>query len=302
MVKHRIGSYSTEPVTSIKLKTAVFSLIEVYHNYVDLPGIGSAGASVNTAFVDVFSALGYNDRCLPWKGCGVCMRTAFVLVFMVLITGILSPAVSAYDMSQKFSLGAALGYYNPNSLGGSSTYLDSEFMWGIGGKYFFNENLALGIGYSVWDHSDRYPTGGYTLGSDFYGKGAFELTVKPFGATVFYFFPTREERVMPYIGLGTSNYSVEYSYTTAGVGDLATRSVSDSTWGVQAVAGVEYFTTPEFSVAGEVRYIDADLGLNMAGDGAASWGTDKESVDLSGFYFGISVNYYFGQKTGGPSY
>lgn len=237
---------------------------------------------------------------------GVCtvMKSALCVGVALLLLVMCIQGAAAYDMSQKFSLGASLGYYNPNSLGGSSTYLDSEFMWGIGGKYFFNENLAIGVRYSVWDHADRYPSNapGFVLGSDYYGTGAFELTVKPFATTLYYFFPTIEERVLPFVGLGTANYSVEYSYASSGVADLATRSVSDSTWGVHAVAGVEYFTTPEFSIAGEVRYVDADLGLNMAGDAATSWGTDKESVDLSGFYFGIFINYYFGQKTAGPSY
>jgi len=240
-----------------------------------------------------------------------------------------------FDMSRRFELGVDFGAYSPDSMSGNGNYLDSEFDWGGNMKYYFNTNFALGLKYHVWNHDDNFVNTGF-YGSltaargastfDEYGRGNFGLDIDTFDITAYYYFnnPTNH-KVRPYIGLGATHFSVDYAYTgdrTAGItlitpgntnagtvfdsltaaggiaaNDWADFSVSENTWGFHAVGGVEYWPNPDFSIRGEIKYMNADVNMNLApdlvGSTVGSRVADEETLDLYGLYYGIGFTYHF---------
>lgn len=257
-----------------------------------------------------------------------------------------------FDMAKRFEIGLDFGAYGPDSMSGNGNYLDTEFDFGGNLKYYFNPNFALGIKYHVWEHDDNFPathfhgsfiSGVGTPAYDEYGRGSFNLDIDSFDVTAYYYFtnPTNK-KVRPFLGIGATHFSVDYTYVTdptAGVtaitannnnvgtgfeslsdakrlgsdglaatasdiinADWANFSENDNTWGFHVVGGIEYWPNPDFSIRGEVKYMDADVSLNMARDmvgptiGART--ADQEVLDLSGFYYGLGFTYHFDGPSG----
>ncbi|PKK91676.1 MAG: hypothetical protein CVV64_03145 [Candidatus Wallbacteria bacterium HGW-Wallbacteria-1] len=270
----------------------------------------------------------------------IAILAAIVTIFSLSATFAATTDHGKFDMNRRFEIGVDFGAYSPDSMSGNGNYLDSEFDWGGNMKYYFNTNFAFGLKYHVWNHDDNYPNTGFygsltsALGSsafDEYGRGSFDMDIDSFDITAYYYFnnPTNH-KVRPFIGLGATHFSVDYRYTgdrTAGItlltsgntnagtvyeslsaapggiaaNDWADFSVSENTWGFHAVGGVEYWPNPDFSIRGEIKYMNADLNMNMApdrvGTTAGTRVADEENLDLSGFYYGIGFTYHFDGPT-----
>lgn len=170
----------------------------------------------------------------------------------------------------------------------------------------------------------------YNRNYDEFGRGGFDLDIDTFDITAYYYFsnPTNK-KVRPFLGAGATHFSVDYGYrhdplvaaanlitagtTNAGtvwdslssgvVGapalathDWADFTVSGNTWGFHVLGGVEYWPNPDFSIRGEIKYVNADIDLNMARDLVGTAGSrvaDDENLDLSGFYYGLGFTYHF---------
>jgi hypothetical protein len=216
-------------------------------------------------------------------------------------------------LDTEFSFGGNLKYYfTPNFALGVNYHVwdhDDNFP-----ATQFHGSLISGVGIGSYDE---------------YGRGSFNLDIDTFDVTAYYYFsnPTNK-KVRPYLGIGATHFSVGYSYvtdTTAGVTaitpgtanagtiyeslnqattlggiaspDWASFNEDDNTWGFHVVGGIEYWPNPDFSIRGEVKYMDADVSLNMArdmvGPTVGARVHDQETLDLSGFYYGIGFTYHF---------
>lgn len=252
----------------------------------------------------------------------------------------------AYDMSQRFGVFADLGAYGPDSMSGRGTHLDTGPVWGGGIKYYFDTNFCISASYMVWDGKDDYQVKGFygnqgagtgARSLDEYGRGSFELDLGRFDVTGLYYFtnPTNS-KVRPFVGAGGSSFSVDYAYRgdrTAGIrrikagnnnvgdtyesltiapggisaNDWTDFAISGSTWGFHVLGGVEYWPNHDFSVRAQIRYLNADLLLNMApdlvGNVAGARVMDEELLDMSGFDYGIGFTFHFdGPQGPGPEY
>jgi hypothetical protein len=162
---------------------------------------------------------------------------------------------------------------------------------------------------------------------DEYGRGSFRITLNSWDASVYYFMPAgvnfKKWRV--YAKGGITTWSGDYNYKhdpfavsiypgnenkgtsyaslslvpgtskiAAGIDghDWADFVSSGHTWGFHVGGGIQYWFDPDFSIALESHYKHGHLEMDMAPDLVAGV-ADKEYLDLSGGYYGLTFNYHF---------
>lgn len=162
---------------------------------------------------------------------------------------------------------------------------------------------------------------------DEYGRGSFRITLNTWDASLYYFMPAgknfRKWRV--YAKGGITTWSAEYDYKhdpsvvpiipgnsnsnsnyaslslipgsskiVAGIDghDWADFNSSGHTWGFHIGGGIQYWFDPDFSLALESHYNHGHLEMDMAPD-LVGGVADKEYLDLSGGYYGLTFSYHF---------
>lgn len=166
-----------------------------------------------------------------------------------------------------------------------------------------------------------------SAGFDEYGRGSFRLILDVWDFSVFYNFPVsgifrkwragfmggvsfwdanyryfHDSSVVPVIP-GNANSGSRFASLSlapatqkvaAGIDghDWADFTVAGSTWGIHVGGGFEYWFDPDFSVKFEGRYNHGHLLMDMAPD-LVSGLSDKESLDVSGWYYGVGFSYHF---------
>jgi len=215
------------------------------------------------------------------------------VIVVLILTLFMGFSVFAMDLKDRFGVGAALGFYEPDKVNGTDQWLENEFIYGGYVKYFWHKNWSIEGRYEVWDHDDDYPASATFPDGSQTGDGSYSLDIKPFSLNVCYHFPNQsDKKVMPYVGLGATYFDVEYKYHTI-TGDTAGYpgfSGSENKWGFNLLAGVEYFTNPNFSIRGEIRYLNGDVAIDVNNNGL------KEKIDCTGFAYGVCLTYYFEKK------
>lgn len=162
---------------------------------------------------------------------------------------------------------------------------------------------------------------------DEYGRGSFELAMNAWDFSLFYYFGAGKsyERVKAFVMGGATLWEAQYDYSrdpsvvaiipgnsstlnqypslstvpasasiAAGIDghDWADFKVSGNAWGLHLGGGVEFWFDQDFSMRLEGRYFHGHMPMDMAPDLVGGL-TDEESLDLSGWYYGVNFNYLF---------
>ena len=147
----------------------------------------------------------------------------FFFVYFVVIFFLFSIyPVYTFFYDERFGMGFSVGFYEPDNLGGSDYYLDSEVEYFITGRYFINSHWSVESSYGYYSHDDYYgarSNTGYRIStpgkSDFkeFGKGSFTLKEKPFFLLFNYHWSGFDnQRVVPFLGVGLAYLNCKYIY------------------------------------------------------------------------------------------
>jgi outer membrane protein len=118
---------------------------------------------------------------------------------------------------------------------------------------------------------------------DLNGASAAEFKHLPPTLTAQYHF-TPGERICPYIGAGV-NYTLVYDEDTEGP-IAGTDLELDNSFGLSAVAGIEFELNDKWAVGADVRWFDIDADAEVDGD-------DVGEVNVDPFAFGVFLVYTF---------
>lgn len=157
----------------------------------------------------------------------------YLALALLLVTGV----ASAYDYTGRFGIGGNAGYNFPVFGNNFNTAADSDWLWGMHGRYHFNSNWGVEAGYSRHEFADT------------------TIAAQVFDGLAFYRFKGTE-RFTPVAGLG------------AGVVDLSHYSPNSLKMGLKARIGAEYAINECLSAAFNVDYQRIDkmlFGDNMPG-------------------------------------
>ncbi len=221
------------------------------------------------------------------------------------------------DLHERFGLGANVGFYEPDSMAGNNLYTDSESLIGGHVRFFVRKNWSVIAKYQHYSHDDLYKVTantGYRLGNpgdlDFqeFGKGTFALDVNPFALLVNYHFAESDNpRIIPFLGVGVTYMDFKYKYrrntnytavnpgtvnALGGTQDWADFDINEGKWGFVTLAGIEFFTNPNFSISGEVVYQSAEAEMDIAPN-LINNAITKEKIDGQGFSYSFAFTYYF---------
>ncbi|PKK91675.1 MAG: hypothetical protein CVV64_03140 [Candidatus Wallbacteria bacterium HGW-Wallbacteria-1] len=170
---------------------------------------------------------------------------------------------------------------------------------------------------------------------DEYGRGSFELAMNGWDISLYHYFGAGKSyrRLKAFVMGGATLWEAKYEYSrdpsvvaiipgnqsalnrypslstvagTASIGagidghDWADFKVSGNAWGAHIGGGLEFWFDQDFSVRMEGRYQHGHMPLDMAPDLVAGV-SDQESLDLSGWYYGMGFNYHFPLPGSGKS-
>lgn len=158
---------------------------------------------------------------------------SILFLFLILSSGL----ASAYDYTGKFGLGGNAGYNFPVFGNPFNKTADADWLWGIHGRYHFNTQWGVEVGYSRHEFEDT------------------TIAAQVFDGLAFYRL-NGTARFTPVLGLGV------------GVVDLTNYSQNSLKMGIKARVGAEYAFTECLSGAFNVDYQRVDkmlFGDNMPG-------------------------------------
>ncbi len=238
-------------------------------------------------------------------------------ILSILIILFFASNIYSLDLHERFGVGANVGFYEPDMMGGTNLYTDSESIIGGHVRFFVRKNWSILAKYQHYQHDDVYKVTantGYQLGNpgdlDFreFGKGTFTLDIKPFNLLLNYHFAESDNpRIIPYLGVGATYMDFSYKYrrntnysavnpadanALGGTQDWADFDVSEGNWGFVTVAGIEFFTNPNFSISGEIAYRSAEAELDIAPN-LINNAITREVIDGEGFSYTFAFTYYF---------
>lgn len=230
----------------------------------------------------------------------------------------------------------------PESLSGNSSVTGDELGGGLGFGLLY-DNFRISLSGRIWSDEIDYPASGFygniSAGpgrSDYdeYGRGMAQFDITAMDITGRYYFSNEARpELTPFLGVGGTNFNVDYTYlsdrsagitpvspgnslflseyeniggTTGdggpGMGGLSTHDwadfgCSENRWGGHLDAGIEYLLGDNFSIELFTRYYFAEVKIDMAPDLTGSIvgarTADKEILDLSGFSYFFGLNFKF---------
>jgi outer membrane protein W len=241
-----------------------------------------------------------------------------------------------------FDIFLEAGTYGPESMSRNREIVGDDLTGGIG-LGLTRSDFGLALSKRIWSDEIDFPAAGF-YGSiyagpgradyDEYGRGKVQLDIETFDITARYYFKEQARPgFTPFLGIGGTNFNVEYTYIsdrTAGItpitpgnslflneyenlGDSLARggpgnkgilthdwadfTLSESNWGGHIDAGIEYSLSHKFSMNFFSRYYFGKMNLNMAPDLTGSLAgqrtEDREELDLSGFSWLFSLVFKF---------
>jgi len=195
-----------------------------------------------------------------------------------------SPALA--QQAGDFTVGLGVGYVMPKDDNGSivantiGVDVGDNARPTLTGEYFIYENLGVEL-LAAWPFK-------HSISLDGIGKVADTTHLPPTLSLVYHF--TNNSAITPYVGVGV-NYTNFYDTDLTTYGQLALGAGKNalelsSSWGVAGMVGLDYAVSPAGAIRGEVRYIDIDTDVTLAG-------TKVGTVSVDPWVFNVAYVFKF---------